>query len=264
MFTNTLQRALWLATLASAASASIATAQILHTNREWDECAIVLDPALTQHAWHQFASEVGLVMYFRPMTSAKPLGTRNIEFALLNTGTRIDDADAAWNDTFSHPDSAHWLFEGDALKIPGLMLRMGITDRIDAGFYITKNPNSNYGFIGGNVQYALLDGVTSPVAAAGRLNVVRLFGPEDVTATVYGADLLVSKDVLRFLSPYAGVSGYLSRARETTSKVQLDDESVFGVQGMLGVAARVSVLSVSAEVNFARVMGYSLKIGLGS
>ena len=77
---------------------------------------VTIDASLTQHAWHQFASEVGVVMYFRPMTSAKPLGRRNVEFALLNTGSRIDDADAAWNDTFSHPDSAHWLFEGDALK----------------------------------------------------------------------------------------------------------------------------------------------------
>ena len=264
MFIKSLQRALVLATLASAAAVSGATAQILHTNHDWDECAIILDPGLTQHAWHQFVSEVGVVMYFRPMTSAKPLGKRNVEFAVLNNGTRIDDKDAAWNDTFSHPDSTHWLFEGDALKIPGLMLRVGVTDRLDAGVYFTKNPNSNYGFLGGQVQYALLDGVTTPVAAAGRLNVVTLFGPEDVNATVYGADFLVSKDVASFLTPYAGISGYLSRAHEKTTKVALDDENVFGVQGMLGITAKISVVTVGAELNVARVMGYSFKIGLGS
>lgn len=240
--------------------ASTAAAQILHVNDQWDECAIVIDPALTQEAWHQFVGEVGVVMYFRSMSSAKPLGRGNIEFSVVNSGTRIDDAEAAWNDTFSHPDSTHWLFEGDALKIPGLILRMGVTDRLDAGVYFTKNPNSNYGFIGGQVQYALLDGATSPVAAAGRLNVVRLFGPDDLTATAYGADLVVSKDVA-FLSPYAGVTGYLSRGHEKTSKVSLDDENVFGVQGVLGVSARISVISVGAELNLARVTGYSMKIG---
>jgi hypothetical protein len=263
MFTLQLRRALFVATLATAAAASAASGQVLHVNHEWDDCAIVLAPGLTQHAWHQFVSEVGVVMYFRPMTSAKPLGKRNVEFAVLRTGTRIDDQDAAWNDTFSHPDSTHWLFDGDALQIPGLMLRMGVTDRIDAGVYFTKNPNSNYGFIGGQVQYAFLDGVTAPVAAAGRLNVVTLFGPEDVSATVYGADVLVSKDVARFLTPYAGISGYLSRASEKTSTVNLDDENVFGVQGMLGISARVSVITVGAELNLARVMGYSFKVGVG-
>ena len=256
-----IRRPLLLAGLLSAAATSAASGQVLHLNDHWDECAIVLDPALTQHAWHQFASEVGVVMYFRPLTSARPLGRKNVEFAILNTGTRIDDADAAWNDTFSHPDSMHWLFEGDALKIPGVSLRVGVTDRIDAGVYFTKNPNSNYGFMGGQVQYALLTEASAPIAAAGRLNVVRLFGPDDLTATVYGADFLVSKDI-SFLSPYAGISGYLSRAHERTSKVDLNDESVFGVQGMLGLAARISVVSVGAELNLARVTGYSIKIGI--
>ena len=36
-------------------------AQHLHTNHEWDECSIVIDPSLTQAAWHQFVREVGLV-----------------------------------------------------------------------------------------------------------------------------------------------------------------------------------------------------------
>ncbi|HET9439050.1 MAG TPA: hypothetical protein VFO52_02720 [Longimicrobiales bacterium] len=253
-------RSLLAVSLLSAAGVSTAASQVLHVNDHWEECAIVIDPSLTQEAWHQFVGEVGVVMYFRPMSSARPLGRGNIEFSLVNSGTRIDDGDAAWNDTFSHPDSTHWLFEGDALKIPGLIFRMGVTDRIDAGIYFTKNPRSNYGFIGGQVQYGLLTEATAPVSAAGRVNVVRLFGPDDLTATVYGADLVVSKDV-SFLSPYAGVSGYLSRGHERTSKVSLKDESVLGVQGVLGLSARISVVSLGAEINVAKVTGYSLKIG---
>ena len=65
-----IRRPLLLAGLLSAAATSAVSAQVLHVNDRWDECAIVLDPALTQHAWHQFVSEVGVVMYFRPLTSA--------------------------------------------------------------------------------------------------------------------------------------------------------------------------------------------------
>jgi hypothetical protein len=234
----------------------------LHTNDEWEDCAFVIAPSLTQEAWHQFVSEVGLVAYFRPLASARPLGARRIELALLSSATRIDDADAAWNDTFSHPDSTHYLFEGDALMVPGLMLRVGATDRIDVGAYFTKNPNSNYGIAGAQLQYAVLNDTTRELAAAGRLSYARLFGPDDLTASVSGLDLVVTKDVSVF-SPYVGVSAYLARGHERTDKVDLEDENVLGVQATAGVAASISVLRLGAEVNLARVPGYAFKVAFG-
>jgi hypothetical protein len=243
--------------------ASPLQAQVLHVNDRWDECAIVIDPALTQASWHQFVKEVGLVTYFRPLASARPLGRWNFELALLNWGTRIDPTADAWNDTFSHPDDTHWLFEGDALLIPGLMLRAGLTDRIDAGAYFTKAPGSNYGFLGGQVQYAFLNDTERKLAAAGRISAVRLYGPEDMDASTYGLDFVASKDVSRF-SPYVGVGAYWSRARETTSKVDLEDESVVGVQGTVGLAVRLWALRLGAEAHLAEVSGYSFKIAFGT
>jgi hypothetical protein len=81
--------------------------------------------------------------------------------------------------------------------------------------------------------------------------------------STYGLGFLVSKDFSRF-SPYVGVSGYLARGRETTSKVDLDDESVLGAQAMVGVAVSISVLRLGAELNLAKVPGYSLKVAFGS
>jgi len=245
--------------LSLAAFAPHLHAQVLHTNDRWKECAIVLDPSLTQGAWRQFVREAGLVTYIRPLASAKPMGRRTYELALVRTGTRIDDSDPAWNDTFSHPDADHVLFEGDALYIPGLVARVGVTDRVDVGAYFTKSIGANYGFAGGQLQYNLLNDSTRNLAAAGRVSAVRLFGPEDMTMTTYGLDFVVSKDVSRF-SPYAGVSGYMARGRETTSKVDLDPETVFGAQAMFGVLARVSMVTLGAEFNLAKVSGVSMKV----
>jgi len=238
-------------------------AQKLHVNDRWEECAIVLDPSLSQSAWHQFASELGLVTYMRPVASARPLGAKKFEFALLQWSTRIDAADDAWNDTFSHPDSMHYLFEGNALPIPGLMLRVGMTDRMDVGAYFTKNTGSNYGIAGGQLQYNLWNDESRGIAASGRLSVARLFGPADVSAGVYGADFVVSTGVSIF-EPYAMISGYLSSAHERTSKVNLRDENVFGAQGTVGIAAKFSVVRLGAEYTAARVSGYSIKLGFGS
>lgn len=191
------------------------------------------------------------------------MGAGNIEVAVLDWATRIDAAEDAWNDTFSHPDSTHWLFEGDALRIPGLMLRVGVAERVDVGAYFTKSVGANYGFLGGQVQYSVMDDAERDFGAAGRLTMVHLFGPEDLGLSVYGLDFLVSKGLSVF-SPYAGLSGHLSRGREHTVKVSRDDESVFGVQGMVGVSARLGALRLAAELNVAKVSGYSFKIAHGS
>lgn len=238
-------------------------AQKLHVNDRWDECAIVIDPSLSQQAWHQFVSEVGSVIYFRPIAPANPLRRKHFDVAVMDWGTRIDDADAAWNDTFSHPDSTHWLFDGSALFIPGLMFRMGVTDRIDIGAYFTKSFGANYGFLGGQLQYNLFEDKERKLAAAGRISAVGLFGPEDLKASVYGLDVLVSKNLSVF-SPYIGVSGYLSHGKETTTKVNLDNENVFGLQGTVGMAINISKVRFGGEFNLARVPGYYFKVGFGS
>jgi hypothetical protein len=262
MFINHSKR-IAIAVFALLAASSTLSAQKLHVNNRWDECAIVIAPSLTQGAWHQFVDEVALVAYLRPMDAAKPLGRGRYEFAILNAATNIDDADAAWNDTFSHPDSTHWLFEGDALKIPGLMARYGVSDRLDVAAYFTKAFGANYGIASGQVQYNLFNDSARQLAMAVRLNGTRLFGPDDMTVSVYGIDFVASKTISRF-SPYAGVSGYLSRGHERTSKVNLEDESIFGVQANVGVAARVSALRLGAEINLAKVPGYSVKVGFGT
>src|SRR5574341_450623 len=82
-------------TLAAAQSRSRPT---LHVNPKWDECSFQLDRSLTQSAWRQFTEEAGLVVYFRPLSDARPMGRGNFEVSLLQWETAIDDADAAWND----------------------------------------------------------------------------------------------------------------------------------------------------------------------
>lgn len=137
----------------------------------------------------QFAQEAGLVAYFRPLSGAKPMGKGKFELSILQWQTNIDDHDAAWNDTFVHPDSGHYLFEGSGLKFPGLMARAGVSGNTDVGVYYTRNPNANYGFYGAQVQRNFLGGSEGDWAAATRVSFTSLFGREDVDFTVIGWDV---------------------------------------------------------------------------
>ena len=239
----------------------------LHINARWEDCAIQLDPALTQDAWRRFTEEAALVAYIRPLTDARPLGAGRVEVSLLQWATAIDDADAAWNDTFVHPHEEHWLMEGDRLAFPGVMVRVGVSDRMDLGGYVTKNPRSNYGFVGGQVQHNIINDQKRGWAGAGRMSIVSLFGPEDVELTVLGLDVLASKtfpvnDWLT-VSPYVGGSSYLSFSREKSDVVDLDGEIRPGNQAMIGAVAEVYRTRLALEVSSARVQTLSFKVGVG-
>lgn len=240
----------------------------LHVEHRWDECSIQFDPSLTQEAFAQFTREAGLVTYFRPLVDAKPMGAGHFEISVLQWKTGIDSHDAAWNDTFVHPDSTHWLFEGSGLAFPGLTGRVGITKKLDVGLYWTKNMNANYGFFGGQVQYNLIDNAERKWAAAARANYIRLYGPEDVDLSVYGVDLVASREFRirpkwASISPYATVSGYVSHGHEKTDRVDLKDETGVGVQAAVGAALKLSVARIGVEYNFSRVNTLSFKIGVG-
>jgi hypothetical protein len=240
----------------------------LHINPRWSECSFQLDPSLTQEAWREFTREAGLVSYFRPLTDAKPMGAGNYELSLLNWQTSFDDTKAAWNDTFVHPDSTHWLKESDRLPFPGLTFRTGITNDIDVSGYLTKSPGANYGFWGGQVQYAFANDAENDWAASARISFVSIYGPDDLDFTVYGLDLLASKEFSVYsdwvsVSPYAGVSTYLSRTQETTDVVNLQDETMAGVQGSIGAVAQISVVRLGLEYNVAAVNTVSFRVGFG-
>ena len=239
----------------------------LHTSSRWDECSIQLDAALTQAAWRQFTREAGLVAYFRPLSDARPMGKGKFELSLLQWQTNIDDSDAAWNDTFVHPDSTHWLFDGAGLAFPGLMVRAGVTNNTDLGVYFTKNPNANYGFFGAQAQRNFIGGATGDWAAAGRLSFVSLFGPEDVDLTVLGWDMLASRKIAlnswASVSPYAGISSYFSMSHEKSDLVSLDNEYIGGSQAMVGAVLQLSSARLAIEYNKAKVNSISMKVGFG-
>ena|SRR5437867_3511800 len=92
-------------------------------------------------------------------------------------------------------------------------------------------------------------------------------GPADLDFTVYGVDLLASRTLAVWrravVSPYVGVSTYLSTSHEKTAAVTLDDERVLAAQAMVGAAVQLSMARLGVEYNVAKVHSLSLKVGIG-
>ncbi len=238
----------------------------LHVNPRWEECSFQLDPSLSQQEFNTFTREAGMVACFRPLVSARPLGKGRVEASLLQWKTTIDETKGAWNNTFVHPHEQHYLVGGDALPFPGLSVRTGITDRLDAGAYWTMRPGANYGFLGAQLQYNLLQAEKHFVDVSSRLGFNKLYGPKDMGFSVYALDLLASKKINLFrnfisISPYAGGSVHLTHAHEKSDLVILNDENVVGLQAMAGAVLNIRNFSIAAEYNIANVNTVSLRLG---
>ncbi len=240
----------------------------LHVNPKWEECSFQIDPSLTQDDWHRFTQEAGGVIYFRPVTGAATMGRGHFELSVLQWNSGIDETADAWNNTFVHPDTAHYLIGGDVLPFPGLTLRAGLTDKMDAGIYWTARPGANYGLIGGQIQYNLLQDSLHGWDLSARLGFNSLYGPDDLGLTVCGIDLLAGKKISVItervsVSPYALVSSSLAHAHEKTEAVVLHNENIFGAQGAIGVAAEIYFVRLGVEYNFAAVNTVSYRAGFG-
>ncbi|HQQ93244.1 MAG TPA: hypothetical protein PLQ93_01710 [Bacteroidia bacterium] len=247
---------------------NVASAQdvVLHQSSRWTECSFQLDPSLTQQEWHEFTQEAGMVACFRPLTSARPMGKGRIEVSLLQWKTRIDETKGAWNNTFVHPNAEHYLVGGDELPFPGLSLRAGLSSKLDLGVYWSYRPGANYGFMGAQVQYNLLSAEKNKIDLSPRLGFNMIYGPEDLNFMISNLDLLASKEFKLYrnwlsLSPYAGTSVYLSHAHEKSDLVNLHDENVAGIQGMLGAVIGIYHFNIAAEYNLSKVNSLSFRLG---
>lgn len=239
----------------------------LNINPRWTECSFQLDTALTQNEFKQFNSEAGKVIYFRPLTDARPMGVGTVELDIVQWNTNINEHEGAWNNTFVHPDSTHWLIGGPRLPFPGFTLRAGVTKKMDVGLYWTMRPGANYGFFGAQVQYNFYNNEEKGWAAAGRASFMHLYGPDDLRFNCYGVDAVGSKHIRLYkewlsITPYVYGSMIVSQTAEKSEAVVLNNETHFGFVAGAGANLQLSIVRLGVEYNPGNLNTISYKFGV--
>jgi len=230
-----------------------------HIDPSVKSCSMVIDPSLTQAQWHTFTRQVGAISSTKSLAPAKTLGTLKFRVALDYGSTPVDQHDAAWINTFTHPDADCPL--GDAVRYPTLRASVGVADNMDIGGFWTAAPGANYGMVGGEFKYAFLQESENSPAAAVRASATILTGVPDFNLNIYSVEVLASKEIAK-VTPYVGIRTSLAIGTETTSKVDLETETVPIAQGYVGVAYSVWVLHLAAEYNVSSVNTFALAVGL--
>jgi hypothetical protein len=204
----------------------------LHVDPTVKDCSVRLAPELTQEAFQRFVREFGSVSAFKLMTPPTTLGTKGVSIGLEQINFTVDENADAWNDTFTHPNDHHPL--GDDKSIPMARLSVGVARKVDIGAYYTRNPNANYGWLGVDAKYGMLQQSRSmPVSVALRGAYTRTLYVEDMDMNTFTFDIAVGRTFWNAFTPYLGAGSDMVLARETTDAVSLSNESQ-GVGHVLG------------------------------
>ena len=211
---------------------------------------LVPAPASAQQTdFKAFTAEVGSLLRFRQFSDATTLGKGGVELGVQLTPS--DDAKPAWDGLLL--DQSH--------ALPGVVARVGVSNRVDVGAWGQVNSRSNYAVAGVDSKILLLkQGPGRPVSVAIRPSIAALVGPSEVWAAGASIDLSASRTIGRF-SPYVGVATTGSLAVERSSTLDLDPATADGSLSYAGLSFRWRALAMSAEVEKANAVSYGFRVG---
>ncbi len=220
-------------------------------------CSMDISPDLTQDQFHRYIRQLAFIASFKSAEPAQTLGKNHFSMNIDYSYTPINQHDPAWINTFVHPDAGCPL--GNAIKLPLLRAEYGISDSVDVGLIYSEAPDANYGLLGAEVKYALVDGSETGAAVAARASIVRLLGVADYDFDMVSLDVLASKKWL--ITPYGGLRVSYARARETTDEVNLSDENIIDVQPFLGLEYAYRKFRLAVEYDIGEVSTLVLSLG---
>ena len=232
---------------------------VLHVDPSLDDCEVHFAPELTQDAYGRFVREFGTVSAFKQGAPPATLGRGRIALDVEQIYFSVDEGSAAWNDTFTHPAADHWL--GSSKAFPKLRLRVGVSDDVEVGAFFTKSPEANYGWVGIETKYAILQQQGDmPIALAVRGAYTKTLYVTDMDMHALTADVSLGRTFWKILTPYVALGADAVYARETSDAVDLGSEALVVPHATVGVEARYWHVAVGAEAQFSALTSFQAQV----
>ena len=196
----------------------------LHVDPTLKDCSVEFASTLTQSAFHRFAREFGSISAYKQLAPATTLRKGSVSLGIEMMSFSVDEWSDAWNDTFAHPNDHHPL--GSNHKFPKIKARVGVADNLDIGAFYSRNPEANYGWLGVDGKYRVLtESETTPVSVALRAAYTKTLYVSDMDMHAATADVSIGRTLFG-VRPYLGIGADAVLARETSPRVNLQNESM--------------------------------------
>jgi hypothetical protein len=217
---------------------------------------IIIPPTgiYSQPEFKDLSETLGLVISYKPLTPAEPLGILGFDLGIEVTAVDVDQGESFLTEVISDPPS-YFVF-------PKLHAQKGLPFGIDVGVVYAKVPDSNIELIGGEIKWAVLKGSVATPAVALRGSYTSLLGVDTLDLSTYGFDISASKG-LGFLTPYIGIGQvWIQSSANVPPPFTLSDENLSRTKGFAGLKLKLLLLSFVGEVEFSQVLSYTLRANL--
>jgi hypothetical protein len=211
----------------------------------------------TQSDFKRLMREAGAAIAYTPLAPAEPLGITGFDVGIEATVVDINENKPYWKNAVEDADVP------SILVFPKVHVQKGLPFGVDVGLSYAKVPSSliDLALIGGEIKWAVMKGGMTSPAVALRGSFSKLLGVDELDLQTYGADVSVSKG-FGFLTPYAGVGETWFSAREKSSAVSLDPETVGLTRGFVGTKLSIFLVNFVGEAEISKIMRYSLRANL--
>jgi len=212
---------------------------------------------LGQSEFNTLVEELGSATAYRALAPAEPQGLTGFDVGASVSAVHIDSR--LWDLVTTTSDFNEYL------PIPTLRARKGLPLGLDVGVSYAQIPQSDIKIIGGEVQYALLEGGVATPALAVRVSGSTLLGVDDLDLTTYGGDVVVSKGIL-FLTPYAGMGTVYMRgdySGKDATNFGLAAHSTTEPRLFAGVQMSLALLRLTVDYEYLKQSVYSAKLSIG-
>ncbi len=214
-----------------------------------------------QEAFKDLSRDLGLGLNLIPLAPAEPLGLKGIDIGIEVSLLDIDQKVPYWVYAVNDQEPPSYL------AIPKLHVQKGLPFRLDLGAIYAGVPTSNIQLIGAELKWAFIKGSVTMPALALRGSYTKLLGVKQLNFQTQGLDLSISKGFL-VLTPYGGIGGVFiqSEAKELpppSDLLSLDKENISLFKWYLGLRLSLALVKLTAEVDFAEINSYNLKLSVG-
>jgi len=208
---------------------------------------------LNQSQFRLLSEDLGATLSYKPLIPAEPLGVPGFDLGVAVTATEL-----------KNPLLLSLASRGQSVKttLPVATLRahVGLPLGIDVGASYATVPDTNIGFFGGELRWAIVQGNTALPAVALRGSYTTTSGIDQLKVTTTGVDLSISKGIA-MVTPYGGVGQVW--VKSTPSGVPtLKDESFTQTKYFVGVNVFLGVNFALEVDSTGGITSYGAKVGL--
>lgn len=216
--------------------------------------------------FNSLCKDLGQALNFIPLAPPEPYGITGFDVGVGITLLKINQDSDYWKYATSDME------QPPMLPVPKLSAQKGLPLGLDVGAVLAFIPQSNVKLVGAELRWALLRGGFVKPAIGIRGSYTKLLGIPHLNFQTETIDASISKQIA-IITPYVGVGQVFTQGKASfdytdpdtnaVTSVELNTKALSETRGIAGIRLSMLLLSITAEVDFSRIISYNFKLSAG-